>query len=241
MKLLVLVAHPDDEVIMCGATIAKLVTKGHKVFVTYYTQNNQAFFRKETPSMRVKRAIKEATNSSKFLGYSINFLKFMDMEVEKDKGLLIQETIKEIRRVKPDIIVTHHATDKHIDHRTLGEIVPEANFQSACNLCGGDQTWRANTVLQGEIDLEMTNAFNFQVVSAITSNEVKRKINSFKYYESVKNEHKTESDWLNKKINYVAELRGKAVGLQFGEAFIINNYQPLDYTSIKSITTVIDP
>lgn len=241
MKLLVLVAHPDDEVIMCGATLDKLIAKGHQIFVTYYTQNNQAFFKNETQNIRVKRAIDEASKSSKLLGYHINFLKFKDMEVEKNKGLLLQRTIKEIRRVRPDIIITHHASDKHIDHRTLGEIIPEANFQSGCNLCGGYITWQAKAVLQGEVDLEMTTLFNFDAISTVSLKNFKRKIESFKYYESVKNEHKTQSNWLYKKLKYVAELRGKAIGSQYGEAFIINNYQPLNYASVKLITDVLQP
>jgi len=37
MKVLVLVAHPDDETIICGGTIDKLIKKGHEVFVTFFT------------------------------------------------------------------------------------------------------------------------------------------------------------------------------------------------------------
>ena len=186
MKILVLIAHPDDEVIMCGATIDKLVKNGHRVYVTYYTLNDQAYFKNETQSMRRRRTMKEAIRSSQHLGYNVCFLIFQDMQLEKDKGLLIQTTIKEIRRIKPDIVITHHAEDKHIDHRTLGEIVPEANFQSGCALCGGQQTWKAPVVLQGEIDLEMTSSFNFHVVSAVSEENLKRKIESFILYESVK-------------------------------------------------------
>lgn len=232
MKILVLVAHPDDEVIMCGATIDKLVKNKHHVYVTYYTLNDQAYFKKETQSMRRRRAMKEAIQSGKYLGYDVNFLKFQDMQLEKDKGKLIQSTIREIRRMKPDIIITHHAADKHIDHRTLSEIVPEANFQSGCALCGGQQTWKATVILQGEIDLEMTSIFNYHVVSSISEENLKRKIKSFSFYESVKNEHGTDKSWLRTKLKYVAELRGMSVGLAFGEAFILNNYQPLDYKAI---------
>ena len=141
--------------------------------------------------------------------------------------------------IKPDVIITHHKNDKHIDHRTLGEIVPEANFQSGCNLCGGNKTWQASLVLQGEIDLEMTSIFNFHVVSEISLKNLRRKIEAFKCYESVKKEHNTEAEWLYKKIQYVAELRGKSVGYQLGEAFIINNYQPLSHRSIKVLHTLL--
>ncbi|GEM_PF-1243916 len=240
MKILVLIAHPDDEVIMCGATIDKLVKNQHRVYVTYYTLNDQAYFRKETQSMRRRRAMKEAIQSSQFLGYDANFLKFQDMKLEENKGQLIQTTIREIRRIKPDIIITHHADDKHIDHRTLGEIVPEANFQSGCALCGGQQTWKAPVVLQGEIDLEMTASFNFHIVSAVSEKNLKRKIESFLFYDSVKNEHGTDGSWLRTKLQHIAELRGMSVGVVFGEAFIINNYQPLGHKAIELMNSFLE-
>lgn len=240
MKILVLIAHPDDEVIMCGATIDKLVKNRHSVYVTYFTLNDQAYFKKEIQSMRRRRGMKEAIRSSQHLGYNVRFLKFQDMQLEKDKGLLIQTTIQEIRRIKPDIVITHHPEDKHIDHRTLGEIVPEANFQSGCALCGGQLTWKAPVVLQGEIDLEMTSFFNFHVVSAVSKENLKRKIESFLFYESVKNEHGTDESWLRTKLQHVAEFRGMSVGVVFGEAFILNNYQPLGHKAIELMNSFLN-
>src|SRR3990167_9650386 len=113
MKILVLLSHPDDETIMCGGTIDKLVSLKNEVFVTFYTHNDQAYFGKEQQEKRRERAEQEAKRSSRYLKFFLNFLDFEDMQVEKDKGLLIQQTIYEIRRVKPDIIITHNRNDKH--------------------------------------------------------------------------------------------------------------------------------
>ena len=99
MKILILVAHPDDEIIMCGATIDKLIKKGHEVFVTFYTQNCQGYFYKETQAKRKKRSLIEANKSSDVLGYKINFLPFHDMKERKNEGVLLQQTIKEIRKI----------------------------------------------------------------------------------------------------------------------------------------------
>ena len=162
------------------------------------------------------------------------------MEIEKNKGFLMQETIKEIRRVKPDVIITHHYGDKHIDHRTLGEIVPEANFQSGCNLCGGNKKWAARVVLQGEINLEMTMPFDFQLVSAISEENIKNKLKAFGCYESVKDEHCTEENWLRKKLEYSAKLRGKAVGKIYGEAFTLNSYSPVGGSSLKVASQILE-
>ncbi len=239
MKILVLVAHPDDETIMCGATIDKLIAAGDQVFVTFYTRNDQAYFASEQQSQRQKRAEKEAKKSSKYLKYGLNFLSFQDMQVEKDKGLLIQQTINEIRRVKPDIIITHNQNDKHIDHRTIGKIVPEANFQSGCNLCGGNITWRAKAILQGEIDLEMTSLFDFSVVSKISKKSLQKKIKSFLLYASVNNEHKTGQKWLAEKLEICAQLRGNTIDAEYGEAFILDNYIPLDFHSLQLVADLL--
>jgi len=239
MKILILLAHPDDEVIMCGATIDKLVASGNQVFVTFYTRNDQAYFNNEQQSQRQKRAEEEAKKSSKFLKYSLNFLNFQDMQVEKDKGLLVQQTIDEIRRVKPDTIITHNQNDKHIDHRTIGGIVPEANFQSGCNLCGGDITWRAKAILQGEIDLEMTSLFDFDIVSSVSKKNLMRKIKSFQIYASVNNEHKTGQKWLLEKLEICARLRGQTTDTEYGEAFILNNYTPLDFRSLQLVADLL--
>lgn len=239
MKALILVAHPDDEVIMCGATIDKLVRNGHSVFVTFYTHNDQAYFNNETQNERRKRAVIEAKESSEILGFDLNFLKFQDMEVEKNKGVLIQKTIKEIRRVEPDIIITHYPGDKHIDHRTLGEIVSEANFQSGCNLCGGRKKWSAKVVLQGEVNLEMTIPFDFQVVSSVSLKNIKNKLKAFNCYKSVKDEHGTDQSWLHKKLEYSAQLRGRAVAKPYGEAFTLNNYSPLDADSLAMVSQIL--
>lgn len=239
MKILVLVAHPDDEVIMCGATIDKLVKKGHLVSVTFYTHNDQAYFNNESQNKRRKRAALEAKKSSEILGFKLNFLKFQDMEVEKNKGVLIQRTIEEIRRVEPDVIITHHFGDKHIDHRTLGEIVPEANFQSGCNLCGGKKKWTAKVVLQGEVNLEMTKPFDFLTVSSVSEENIKNKLKAFRYYESVKDEHNADQSWLDEKLEYSTQLRGRAIGKPYGEAFTLNNYSPLDADSLVIVSQIL--
>lgn len=239
MKVLVLVAHPDDETILSGAVIDKLVKNHHQVFVGFYTKNEQAYFGKEKQQSRVKRTIAEAKLSSRVLGFKYNFLGFKDMDLVKDKGLLIRTTIKEIRRVKPDIIITHNLNDKHIDHKALAEIVPEANFQSGCKLCGGDKVCKASLILQGEVDLEMTALFNFTVVALVSQKNINQKIKAFSCYDSVKNEHDTDKKWLWDKIEITAKLRGKTVGGKFGEAFSLNNYSPLSVQAIKLLTEFI--
>jgi len=239
MKVLVLVAHPDDETIICGGTIDKLVRSGHRVEVRFYTKNEQAFFGKESQQKRVKRTINEAKQSSRVLGFGYKFLGFKDMELQKDKGKLIQATIREIRRAKPDIIVTHNLNDKHVDHRTLAEVVPEANWQSGCQLAGGLKVWKAGLVLQGEVDLEMTTGFSFQLISSLSLKNLEQKIKAFRCYQSVKNEHPAEQGWLEEKIKITARLRGQTVAVKYGEAFCLNDYSPVTAVSLNLLAQIL--
>ena len=241
MKVLVLVAHPDDEAIMCGATIHKLVRKGHSVHVSFFTRNDEAYFGDETQDNRRLRAVNEAQASGSFLGFTVGQLLFKDMELGNDKGELLRAIIREIRRVKPDIIITQHPHDRHTDHAALGYAVPEANFQSGNELCGGNETWAASAVIQGEVNLEMTMPFDFDVVSAVNTQDLKAKLKTFTLYASVMTEHGSDKGWLQRKLEMNAELRGHAAGLTHGEAFTINTYVPLTHVSLKNIATIMEP
>lgn len=241
MRVLILVAHPDDEVIMAGATISKLVSKEHEIFVGFYTKNEEAYFDKESQKERIKRTIKEARKSSKLLGFSFSFLSFKDMHLQGHKGSVLKATMAQIRKVKPDILITHHPQDKHIDHRTLGEIVPEANFQSGCRLCGGKAVWSAPLVLQGEIDLEMTDAgFNFNVVSKVKRHDLEKKIQTFTCYSSVKGEHKAQQKTLFEKLKIRAKQRGATVKARYGEAFILNSYSIPDENALRLLAKFLE-
>lgn len=239
MKTLLVVAHPDDEAIIAGGTINKLVSRGDHVHVSYCTLNEEAYFGTETSQARAERTKLEAKNCAKKLKFTYSYLGFKDMHTEHDKGTLIKEIIKEIRSFKPDVIITHFAKDKHVDHRTVGSVTAEANFQSGCQLCGGNTVWSAKVVLQGEVDLEMSTPFNFQVVSELNEKNIIQKINGFKAYTSVKGEHKTSDKWLLTKLKTVAILRGKTVNAEYGEAFIVDDYVPLGTIGLETLAEIM--
>lgn len=240
MKVHVLVAHPDDEIIMCGATIDKLVKNGHSVTVTFLTKNEQAYFSDESSEQRAIRAVKESEQSGKLVGYEVRYLPFKDMELSAKEGLVIQAVVDEIRTVKPDIIITEHPDDRHIDHACVGRLVPEANFQSGNKLCGGNITWSAPLILQGEVNLEMTMPFEYDIVSRVSEENLDVKLRAFSTYESVMSEHGTEKQWLSEKIRFSAKARGKSAGLAAGEAFTINSYVPLTSISLTYASEVAE-
>ena len=136
MKVVIFVAHPDDEVLGMGGTILKHSQKGDFVKVVYLAtgitsrrstnfQNSVSYEQKENKIKEMQKEIKDLRNDAK---KSCNILKvkdskfydFPDNEMDSVPLLKIVKVIeKEIKETKPDRIYTHHFHDLNIDHRTV--------------------------------------------------------------------------------------------------------------------------
>jgi LmbE family N-acetylglucosaminyl deacetylase len=136
MRVMVFVAHPDDEVLGMGGTILKHSQKGDFVKVVYLAtgitsrrsinfQNNVSYEQNENETNVIQKEIKDLHNdakkSCKILGVKdLEFYDFPDNEMDSVPLLKIIKVIeKEIKETKPDRIYTHHFHDLNIDHRTV--------------------------------------------------------------------------------------------------------------------------
>jgi LmbE family N-acetylglucosaminyl deacetylase len=117
MKILVIAAHMDDEILGMGGTIAKHVSAGHEVTVfvaakrAYNHQFDQQLIQEE------KQAAKEA---AEILGYRhIHFLDLRD-ELLDERLLDLIDPIEElVIKLQPGIVYTHHRGDSNQDHRAV--------------------------------------------------------------------------------------------------------------------------
>jgi LmbE family N-acetylglucosaminyl deacetylase len=136
MRILVLVAHPDDEVLGMGGTILRHAQKGDYIKVIYFTtgitsrrstdyRNNTLYEQNEKKIKSTQKQIedlrKDAKKSCKILRVNdIEFYDFPDNEMDSIPLLKIIKTVeKEIAETKPDRVYTHHHHDLNIDHRTV--------------------------------------------------------------------------------------------------------------------------
>jgi len=118
MNILVLAAHPDDEVLGMGGTIKKLSKKKNKIHLLVITEGASAQYK----DSKMKQIRKESCKkSSKILGISsINFLDYPDMKLDTIPQLKInQEIEKEIEKRKPEIVYTTPNHDLNSDHRIV--------------------------------------------------------------------------------------------------------------------------
>jgi len=127
-KILVVAAHPDDEVLGCGATIFKHVQDGDKVQVIFLADGFSS--RDDSDNRDVS-----AEKSSKILGCEKPiFLNFPDNQLDAVPLLEIVKKLEEvINNFQPNIIYTHHFGDLNIDHQITHKAVmtacrPQPNF-----------------------------------------------------------------------------------------------------------------
>ena len=136
MKVLVIAAHPDDEVLGMGGTITKYVKNGDSVKIIIMATG--VFSRRSSNNMnanvyevddsilekmskQVQNLQKDAIKASKIMGVKdIEFLDFPDNEMDKKSNLEITKKIESIiLEFKPDIVFTHSQHDVNIDHRMI--------------------------------------------------------------------------------------------------------------------------
>lgn len=131
MKILVIAAHPDDEVLGCGGTIAKHTQQGDRVHVLILAEGATS----RTPQRDRQKlqnelsALAEAAHqASKILGVtSLTLHDFPDNRMDSCDLLDIIKVIEqEIIKYQPDTIYTHHNGDVNIDHRRIHEAVISA-------------------------------------------------------------------------------------------------------------------
>ncbi|MCC5827209.1 PIG-L family deacetylase [Alkalimonas sp.] len=114
--VLVVAAHPDDEVLGCAGTIALHNQSGDQVHVLFLADGEQsrpAHQQQQSARQAAARAAGEALGVT-----SVQFLSFADNAMDSVPILQIVQAIEPvIAQLAPDTIYTHFGGDLNIDHR----------------------------------------------------------------------------------------------------------------------------
>lgn len=110
MKVAFVFAHPDDESLSSGGTIAKYARTGNTVYSVCFSSSPER-----------KR---EYTEAVKILGCKESLIYNYENVVNFEKEITI-DFISFLLEFQPEIIVTHLEDDYHIDHRICYKIVRE--------------------------------------------------------------------------------------------------------------------
>lgn len=130
-RILVVAAHPDDEVLGCGGVIAKHAIKGNDVFVIILGEGVTSRDKQRDRNKREKdlQGLKTQINdAANILGAKETFVfDFPDNRFDTVPLLDIVKTIESIKsRVNPNVLFTHHHGDLNIDHQLTFKAVMTA-------------------------------------------------------------------------------------------------------------------
>ena len=124
MKYLIVVAHPDDEVLGAGASIKKWTVNGDVVDVCIMcTEAKARAFRPEECELA-----EDTRASNRSLGVNRIFEgTFPNIEMNTVSHLqLVQFIESAIRESEPDVVITHHPADTNNDHLQTSMACQEA-------------------------------------------------------------------------------------------------------------------
>ncbi|MFD1446457.1 PIG-L deacetylase family protein [Oceanobacillus profundus] len=222
MNILVIAAHPDDEILGCGATMAKHVKNGDQVYVAILAEGITSRDQTRDRSNKVKELsllALEAKKANEVIGVTeLKLFDFPDNRMDSTDLLdIIKVVEKLIDNFKPDIIYTHHIGDVNIDHQRIHQAVI-----TACRPIPNKH------VVRELLFFEVLSSTEWQPVQATpftpnwfvdVSETIDIKLNSLKEYDYEMRE------WPHSRsitaALHLARLRGATIGVEAGEAFIL--------------------
>jgi LmbE family N-acetylglucosaminyl deacetylase len=122
-SVLIIAAHPDDEVLGCGGTMARLASEGHEVYVMILGEGvTSRYVRREDAGAELLDDLHSCTHEAgKLLGVKDIFM--FDLPDNRFDTVPLLEVIKliegVIERVRPAAIYAQHGGDLNIDHATV--------------------------------------------------------------------------------------------------------------------------
>jgi len=210
MDILVISAHPDDEVIGMGGTLYKLSKQKHKIHLCVVTDGTGNTKKNTEEYLKISKLRRTGSiKSSKFLGIkSVDFLGFQDGYLDSTPQIEINIAIEKlIQKYNPQVVYTTPKHDLHTDHHKVHEctvVATRPHYNSVLKILSYEFPTVQKTVFLPNVFVDINKEFT-------------KKIDAFKF-------HKTEQQKFPfprsaKSIKNLAERRGIESNLKLAEGF----------------------
>lgn len=216
MNYLVVVAHPDDEVLGAGATIHKLINQGNKVAVAIMVgkagaRANLSATLSEDEARAMEILGVHKTYHADFPNIKMNTVPHLE---------LVQFIESCIKDWQAEAIITHHPSDTNIDHQETSKAVNAACrlFQRTDGVPKLKELWFMEVPSSTEWSLNSAeNQFAPNTFVEIGEEGVKVKIEALSAYKGVMRPYPHPRS--EKAIEGLAAYRGVQCGRDYAEAF----------------------
>jgi LmbE family N-acetylglucosaminyl deacetylase len=124
MKVLVIAAHPDDEVLGCGASMARHAAAGDEVHIVILAEGITSRG-KGGAKRALSRLGQAARKAAAILGARAPVLEaFPDNRMDSVRLLDVVKVVEgHVARIAPKVIYTHHPSDLNVDHGVVHRAV----------------------------------------------------------------------------------------------------------------------
>lgn len=216
-KILIVAAHPDDEVLGCFATVAKMIKQGCEAYTLVLSGGKTS--RGQVDLSEIQDLKNEMQKANDIIGIKKVFqADFPDNAFDSVPLLQIVKEIEKVKEeIKPEIIFTHHTGDLNIDHQITHKAVLTATrpMQNEC----------VKTIYSMEIP-SSTEWNSFSSQSAFIPNvffevedTIDLKIEAMAKYQSELREYPHPRSL--KHLKELAKVNGTKVGLSYSENFML--------------------
>ena len=216
-RILIVAAHPDDEILGCGGTAARLIKEGHEVFTLILGEgitsrdHSRQREKREAEIAKLKKQIHDANN---ILGIKeVVVYDFPDNRFDSVPMLDIVKKIEEVKRnVKPDIMFTHYGKDLNIDHQVTYQAAMAATRPMADETVKEIYSFEVLSSTEWQFPLSFSPDFFYDITDTIDM-----KVAAMAKYETELREFSHPRSLKGIRLN--AETWGMKIGLNSAEAF----------------------
>lgn len=216
-KVLAVASHPDDEILGCGGTLAKLAKRGHEVFTLILGEGVASRYEK-TEKQKAKRQIEELKKqiyaANEIIGIKEVFTyDFPDNRFDIVPLLDLVKSIEKVKeKVKPHIVFTHYEKDLNIDHQLTYRAVITATRPSPNEVVKEIYSFEVLSSTEWNYPTTFSPDVFFDITETI---DIKRR--ALKCYKSEMRDfpHPRSSEGIESN----AKFWGIKVGVKYAEAF----------------------
>lgn len=221
-SVLVIAAHPDDEVLGCGGLIARYSSLSIPVNVVFLADGVTSRKEIDTHTDELKLRQHAANKAADILGIdSVSFYQLPDNRMDSIDLIDIVQIVEEmVAKYQPDTILTHHVGDLNVDHSAVNKAV-----MTACRPQSGHP-------VKSILSFEVPSSTEWQYSShheSFTPNwfvdistYLEHKLEALQCYSDELREWPHPRSLLG--VETLARWRGAIVGVDAAEAFYLNRH-----------------
>ncbi len=218
-NILVIAAHPDDEILGCGGTMAKHSDNGDDVFVLFLADGESSRMPSSENGKIIEKRYDSARRACEKLGaYEPFFLGMPDNMLDTIPLLdIVKRVEKKITEVQANIIYTHHGGDLNIDHRICHQAVITAARPQPGTTVQAIYSFEVNSSTEWATK-SIGEPFSPNYFIDITKYLAKKKRALEEYHYELKDYPHPRS---LEGVIALTRVRGIAVGFEYAESFVV--------------------